>query len=299
MIIDYHAHLFHPKWYPKRFNDELVYDFIRRSGKKKSFGEIAANLFKLLSDENGEMTLRIMDKVGIDKRNILVVDWGLELGEAEKSIVQIHEEILKICRNFNDRLSCFAGVDPRRNNAKELVEWAFDKMGAKGLKLHPTGGWKLTEHRTLEIVEMADSRNLPVIVHIGKTIKELSDKNAQPASLIKLAKIFPKTIFVAGHSGFTKWRAFVDARHIPENIYFDISGWQELGDKVERVPTSALSELIQAFPGHVIFGTDSPFYTYNLIPSEMSWIRAVKQFIETQTQISKEILNTLFFCPTI
>ena len=280
-MIDLHAHLFHPRWYPRLFQEAMWRDFERRQQKagQRHAAAITRQLCKMLTDDTGATTVKIMDKVGIEKRVILVLDWGVELGEAEKSIWEIHKEILGICRQFSDRLIGFAGVDPRRKDAAALLAWAFDDMGARGLKLHPTGGWSLTESRTLNLVGLAAQRRLPVLVHLGKTVDVLSDVNAQPGPFMELARQFPETPFIAGHSGFDLWEAFVKAPDSPANLYYDISGWQERirGDGANIL--SDLAKLHETFPGRVCFGTDSPFYSFNLIPSEKQWLeRTVPPF---------------------
>lgn len=278
MITDVHAHLFHPSWYPVPFMKALLRDFVARrqsKGQRIDPAGIERHLFKMLTDNTGDTTVRIMDKVGINRRFILIVDWGLELGEAEKTIWEVHKEVLGICRQFSDRLVGFAGVDPRREDAVDLLTWAFDSLGAKGLKLHPTGGWSLTDSRTREIVNQAAVRDLPVIVHLGKTVDVLKDVNAQPDPFLELARQFPVIPFVAGHSGFDLWEVFVRSDSVPGNVYFDISGWQERirGDGANIM--ADMANLHQAFPGRVCFGTDSPFYSFNLIPSEKQWVERV------------------------
>jgi len=274
MIQDIHAHLFHPNWYPTRFQDAIVRDFQRRQKQTGAVNgdSLGGRLLKMLRDETGEITLRIMDKVGIEKRAILVLDWGIELGEPEKSIWEIHEDILRVCRRYADRFVGFAGVDPRREDAVELITQAFEALGAAGLKLHPTGGWKLTDERTLAAVAVAARRGAPVLVHLGKTVDVLDDINAQPTPFLDLARKFPEIPFIAGHSGFDLWKLFVEiAETVPPNVFFDVSGWQERAQGDGDNIVSDLRKLAAAFPGHVCFGTDSPFYSFNLSQSEQKW----------------------------
>jgi uncharacterized protein len=278
MIQDIHAHLFHPRWYPRAFREAILRDFRRRqieSGHRPASKEVVQQLYKMLADDRGDMTVRIMDNVGIAQRVILVLDWGVELGEAETSIWEIHKEILGICRKFRDRLIGFAGIDPRREDAAGLLAWAFDDLGARGLKLHPTGGWSLTDSRTLQVVALAAERKLPVLVHLGKTVDVLSSVNAQPGPFIELASQYPDIPFIAGHSAFDLWEIFVKSETLPSNIYFDISGWQE---RVRGDGTNILADLgrlHRAYPGRVCFGTDSPFYSFNLATTEKQWMQKV------------------------
>ena len=280
MLVDSHAHLFHPKWYPKAFCESTVRECARRSERVGRVGMSATTAYlitRMLSDDSGSVTVKLMDKVGIDRKVILILDLGLELGEAPLSIEEIHKDVLGICRKFSDRLIGFAGVDPRRPQAIGIVRQAFDELGAKGLKLHPTGGWRLSDECTHKIVELAEERGLPVLVHIGRTIDNLKDANAQPQALIELARWFPQVQFIAGHSGFELFEDFVNAQQLPGNLRFDISGWQIFANEDEEGCLRNLQKLIQTFPGRVCYGSDSPFYTYNLVSSEKGWLGLVRR----------------------
>lgn len=278
MVVDCHAHLYHPSWYPPAFQDSLAKDFVRRqrdAGREVGLDKARQMLGSLLRDGDGSRTVRLMDKVGIDRKLVLVVDWGLALGEAEKPIATVNEEVLRICAAFPDRLTGFAGVDPRRDDAAALVRRAIDDLGARGLKLHPTTGWRLDDERTLEVVAVATGRRVPVLVHVGKTLDVLTDRHAAPQDLIGLARAFPDGVFVAGHAGFDRWREFAGDAGAPDNLHFDISGWQEIVEGDPERLKGNLFGLMAAFPGRVYFGTDGPFYSFNLVASEQHWLRMV------------------------
>jgi predicted TIM-barrel fold metal-dependent hydrolase len=182
---------------------------------------------------------------------------------------------LGICSKFADRLTGFAGVDPRRENSVEIIRWAIDQLGARGLKLHPTTGWRLDDECALEVVGIAVESDVPILVHIGKTIDALTDRHAGPADLIALAREFPDGTFIAGHSGYQRWGEFADREHVPDNLHFDISGWQEIAEgDPDRLKENLLG-LMAAFPGRVYFGTDGPFYSFNLAASEKRWLGMV------------------------
>ncbi len=258
MIVDGHGHLFHPRWYPSRFTARLSRDVVAR-----------------LSDDDGSATIRVMDAVGVAKRTILILDWGLELGEAPTPIRDIHDEILAICRRFKDRLIGFAGVDPRRPDAVDLLRWAVDDLGAQGLKLHPTGAWRLSDDATRRVVDVAAARRLPVVVHIGETMEGLTAEHARPDAMVALARAYPTVTFIAGHSGLRQWRQFGSGT-VPDNLYFDIAAWQEIAAEDRTVFARELKAVVEAFPGRVFFGTDAPFYTYNVPMIEQRWIGLVR-----------------------
>jgi predicted TIM-barrel fold metal-dependent hydrolase len=279
VIVDLHANLYHPTWYPKAFQESVINEFVRRqeaAGRSISRRRAQTTLDSLLPDRDGSRTLRLMDEVGIDKKAIMIMDWGLALGEAEKSIGKINEEILRVCSGSPDRLAGFVGVDPRRPEARDIVRRALDNYGAQGLKLHPTTGWRLDDDSALEIVELAVERSVPILVHIGTTIEELSDVNARPCDIVALAKRFPHGTFIAGHAGFERWTEFAQVE-IPWNLHCDISGWQALvGSDLSQLEHH-LFGLMAVFPNRVHFGTDGPFYSYNLPASEQRWLQLVSK----------------------
>ena len=283
MIVDIHANLYHPKWYPKKFRDSLVRDFIKRqktAGRTIETSKAEKMLDSLLIDDDGTKTIKLMDKVGFDKKYIMIMDWGLALGEADRSILQINEDILGICARFPDRIHGFAGIDPRRENAPEMLRRAINEWGAIGLKLHPTTGWRMCEENTHKLVSVAVECKMPVLVHIGKTTDVLSDKHAQPDDLVELATNFPNGNFIAGHSGYLQWPEFARNSQTPENLYFDISGWQELVDGDFEKLTHLLDGILSYFPRRVFFGTDGPFYSFNLVAAEKHWLSMVLDYLK-------------------
>jgi predicted TIM-barrel fold metal-dependent hydrolase len=292
-ITDVHSHLYHPDWYPLRFQKQLAIDYLRRRGKpaaEESVGRELNALNRVLSDGDGSICLRVMDKVGIEKRALLVVDWGLELGEPVSSVREINEAILGICYRHPDRLIGFAGVDPRRPDAVSLATWAFDKLGAGGLKLHPTSqGWTLEDDSVAALIDLAAQRKLPVMVHCGGTVSVLSDEHCQPSALLRLSARFAGVNFIAAHSGFSNWRAF--GSDPPPNLWFDLSAWQE-GLRTEGEELKAeIQQLLGRFPKRVFFGTDSPFYGFNMAFSEMKWIAVVRECAE---RLGPETVRSVF-----
>jgi len=290
MIADIHANLYHPKWYPQKFRDSLIRDFTRRqqaAGRNIEMSRAEKMLDSLLIDDDGTRTIKLMDKVGFDKKYIMIMDWGLALGEANRSISQINKDILGICARFPDRIKGFAGIDPRREDATNILRRAIDEWGAIGLKLHPTTGWRMSDECTHRLVSVAVEYAIPVLVHTGKTTDVLTDKYAQPKDLVELATSFPNGNFIAGHSGYLQWPEFAKNPQTPENLYFDISGWQELVNGDSQKLAQLMDGILSYFPGRVFFGTDGPFYSFNLAASEKHWLSMVLEYLDRSSSQSK------------
>lgn len=143
-------------------------------------------------------------------------------------------------------------------------------------------------------MELAVRRKFPILVHIGKTLDILNDQNAQPAALIQLARLFPDGTFIAGHSGFERFEEFLAEPDLPTNLYFDISAWQP-GLRNDRANLLVrLSKLVRALPNRVCFGSDSPFFTFNLATSEKGWADFVADFLaELPTELRQTASGVL------
>lgn len=292
-ITDVHAHLYHPDWYPLQFQKQLALGYLRRRQRPVLPGAAESELVALnrvLSDKDGSICLQVMDKVGIEKRVLLVIDWGLELGEAACSIREINDAVLNVCRRHPDRLIGFAGVDPRRPDAPALLTWAFDSLGAAGLKLHPTSNdWTLEDERVDALIEVAAQRGAPVMVHTGRTIHPLCAHHCQPDSLLRLAARYPTVKLVAAHSAFSDWPSF--GPDPPPNLYFDISAWQERIAESGSGVKDEIGQLLTRYPGRIFFGTDAPFCGFNLAFSETNWLTAVR---ECAASLGTEIAESVF-----
>jgi len=289
MTIDIHANLYHPDWYPEAFTDSVVEEFIHQqvlAGKQAmSAARARASLKTLLPDRDGSRSLKLMDEVGLERKVIMIMDWGMALGEAALSIEEVNREILGVCQAHPDRLTGFVGIDPRRPDAPAMVARAIDLWGAGGLKLHPTTGWKLDDDEALAVVAVAVERGLPALVHTGNTIERLSDEFCRPHHMIELARHFPRGRFIAAHAAFDRWREFGQHGPLPDNLHCDISGWQSLvGNDQEKLDTQ-LTELMKIFNGRVHFGTDGPFFSYNLPASEQHWLRMVSTFVAAHPEL--------------
>ncbi len=87
----------------------------------------------------------------------------------------------------------------------------------------------------------------------------------------------------------------MDTPDVPANVYFDISGWQEIARNRMELLTENLSSLLGAFPGRVCFGTDSPFFSYNLAAQEKWWLASVKAFLRQSFQTISERRGRRFY----
>jgi hypothetical protein len=54
--------------------------------------------------------------------------------------------------------------------------------------------------------------------------------------------------------------------------FFGRVGLARADSRMAKIFLADLRQLETVFPGRVCFGSDSPFYSFNLIPSEQKWL---------------------------
>ena len=126
MIIDAHCHIKDFDWYPEKWWVGLAKSIGLRvkkeMGIKLSPQQIKDKILSTMMDPTGEMLIREMDRAGIDMTVILIQDFGLALGEPKVSIEEQNQIYAEIQKKYPKRILAFAGVDPRRPNAEELIK---------------------------------------------------------------------------------------------------------------------------------------------------------------------------------
>jgi len=183
--------------------------------------------------------LGYLDRYGIDKAliygyaNLVRVDW---------------------CRQDNEVLSRLADRAPDRllpvgtswlqmgSEAVEEARRCIEQLGMKALKFHPwLQGSSIVHPAMDEICICAGERSVPIIFHDGTPCYSLSEQVAG------LARRFPGTRFVLGHSGLLwNWRSAVLATQL-KNVWVCLCG-----------PHLRAMELLceAADPARILWGSD-------------------------------------------
>ena len=99
------------------------------------------------------------------------------------------------------------------------VQRCAEKLGFKMLKFHPwLQGFSTAEPVFSEICGLAGELRLPIAFHDGTPCYSLSDQ------IGGLARRFPKTRFILGHSGLLwEWRSALEAARQP-NVWLTLCG---------------------------------------------------------------------------
>jgi len=270
MIIDAHAHLWMEDWLPVPFWNGMAKRVCtvrkRTRGEELTIESVKKNMFPAYWDKDGSVLIAEMDRAGIDKTVIVPLDLGIELGEAKASVEEINEHYAAAASRYPDRIIAFAGVDPRRKNAVEILERGVRHLGMKGLKLDPAAGYYPNDKVCYPLYKRAQDLGVPVLFHTGATIPPFRNKYTQPIYLDDVSLDFPDLTLIAAHMSFGWWPELASMMSKRTNIVTDISGWQQ--NAIRDYPTFVriLREMVSSVGAdNIFFATDGPsFRLYNL-----------------------------------
>ncbi|MED7932087.1 amidohydrolase family protein [Nonomuraea sp. LP-02] len=173
----------------------------------------------------------------------------------EQAVVLSHDGLFDATPEANDDLAAFVGqhprrlagfgtVHPRRADAPEEVDRMLNRLGLRGLKLHP---WL----QGFSMHELALDPICDVLAQSGGIL--LSHDGTPPYStggqIAALARRHPSLPVVLGHAGLhDTWRESLALTIETPNLYICICG----------TPPYAAREILSRAPSHkVLFGTDA------------------------------------------
>lgn len=160
-----------------------------------------------------------LNAAGIDKAVISAEDVTTRAG---KEIVS-NEEIKKLVDMYPDRLIGFASVDPKREDALEMLEKAFTELGLAGLKLSPAMQYFMPDDPMMKpIYEMCIKYNKPILFEAGMTwVKNSPSKYSNPLNFEEIAIEYPELRMCLGHFGWPWTRETVMLILKYPNVYAD------------------------------------------------------------------------------
>lgn len=130
------------------------------------------------------------------------------------------------------------------------VEWAIAN-GFKGIKLHPDFQKFNIDDESVHKFYRAAGSKLPILLHMGDDRYEYS----RPERLVRVAKKFPETNFIAAHfGGYRCWDQAVLYKGL-KNVYFDTCS------SLPFISAEKAKELIDMFGAdRFFFATDFPMW---------------------------------------
>ncbi|HMK44571.1 MAG TPA: amidohydrolase family protein [Dissulfurispiraceae bacterium] len=227
-VIDFHTHAF-----PDRLAPHAV-GALETAGKTKAF----------LNGTVGDL-IGSMDKAGIEKSVVCSI----------ATRPSQFESILKWSVSIrSERLVPLPSIHPADPNALLRLH-AIASEGFAGVKMHSYyQDFVLDEPRMLPLYEAMGSYGLFLVVHTGFDIAFPRVRRADPARVVKLAKMFPELLLITTHLGAMDDWDEVERLLVGKPIYM------ELSFAFPSLPCERVREILLRHPkDFALFGSDSPW----------------------------------------
>ncbi|MBY8986663.1 MAG: amidohydrolase [Candidatus Lokiarchaeota archaeon] len=272
MIIDVHYHLIP---YPERKYEDYLGFMGEQSRLAKAAGikiddeTLARRAAKRYPDETGEKIIKWMNEAGIDVTCVNTVDNVDRVGMTEVTAQMANKAIADIANKYPDRLVAFAGIDPRRENALDMLTQCFEEYGMKGLKYHCDGGYDPTSSESIKLLKYLEKKNGILLTHTGPLGPPAMCKYTEPILLSETSNKVPNLKIIAAHMGSApKWREWAALAAFYPNLYGDMAMWQAYAFGKYELFCRELRDLIDyAGLEKVMFASDGPIYDI-IIPTK-------------------------------
>jgi len=271
MIIDMHTHLCDRDGVAKPFWDGWAEVSALRVNRPL---ERVQRRLPELWDVSGDMIVKDMDAAGIDKSVLLAIDWGLAryLGDLKLSFEEINKNYADAVKKYPQRLIAFAGIDPRRDKAGDLMGRFLKEWDMKGIKFHTAAGFYPNDKACYPIYEKALEYGVPVLLHTGEILKPLYFKYCQPIYAQEVAIDFPDLPIILAHTGGCWYPEAVAICNNTTNVYLDLSVWQPRLLRPLAFYRALRTLLDSVSWQRVLFGSDYPFL--KLLINQERWVKA-------------------------
>ncbi len=272
MIVDIHYH-----WWKLASDEETarrtvagLLEDAARNGVHRTVDEVLPLLKDYMDDLNCDKLVRRMNSSGIDTSIILMMD-NVNLGVSSERIMQANELCAAAANRHPGRIVAFAGIDPRRPGAPDMLRRCFTDFGMKGLKWHPDNGYYPNSKEAYAVLEVLNEFGYPLLTHCGLLARSRA-KYTHPIHLDDIALDFPEMPIIAAHMGHGWWRDWLAVAQYKSNIYGDLSMWQLTAWSKPHLFRKYLREMLDVVgPGRILFATDGP--VYEPLITNGDWIR--------------------------
>ena len=207
MVIDIHAH-------PLLF-DEINEDREDLLFRREQFGVFKSGILPI------DFELTLLKDAQIDKAVLLPEDYSTEVGRAIVS----NDEMVRIVNRSPEHFIGFAGIDPRRKDAKEELIRAFDELKLAGLKLNLSRLHMYPDDPCLApIYKICQERGKPIMFHAGYSWEpNTPSKYYEPIRFEDFAVNYPDLRFCLAHMGWPWWEETIMMLMKYPNVYADTS----------------------------------------------------------------------------
>ena len=269
---------YHLKPFSIKYEDLLGYmgeqsRLAKAAGIKIDEETLARRAVEQYPDGTGKKIIKWMNEAGIDFTCVNTVDNEIQ---AQEKAQMFNKRISEIANEYPNRLMAFAGIDPRRENALEMLKQCFEEYGMKGLKYHCDSGYDPNSPGSIKILKYLEKKGGILLTHTGPLGPPAQCKYTEPILLSETSNQLPNLKIIAAHMGSPpKWREWAGLAAFYPNLYGDMAMWQAYAFGKYELFCRELRDLIDyAGLEKVLFGSDGPIYDI-VIPTK-NYIQLIK-----------------------
>ncbi|MBY8990191.1 MAG: amidohydrolase [Candidatus Lokiarchaeota archaeon] len=263
MIIDVHYHLITS---PIKYEDILGHmgeqaRLAKAAGVNIDEETLARRATERYPDITGEKIINWMNDAGIDFTCVNTVD-NMDYATTQETAQMGNKRIADIANKYPDRLMAFAGIDPRRENALDMLKQSFEEYGMKGLKYHCDSGYDPNSPESIKILKYLEKKGGILLTHTGPLGPPAQCKYTEPILLSETSNKVPNLKIIGAHMGSApKWREWAALAAFYPNLYGDMAMWQAYAFGKYELFCKELRDLIDyAGLEKVMFASDGPIY---------------------------------------
>jgi len=262
MIVDFHVHVWEPRYIPTPIRRYWASNAALRSEPPRDPEQLLPRVTVGVSDPGGAGLLAALEANGIDRALILSVDYGVAAAEeGETPIREVMQEYSRIVAASGSQLDFAGSVDPRRPDARERAIEALDVLGARGLKFYPPSGFDPGDPVCDPLYELLVERGLPAIFHTAIVAGPYDNRMCRPVLLSRVQQRFPELQIVLAHAGYPAWwdeAVAIAAAH--PRTYLELSLWQAAAARDWATVSARIVDAVERLGAdRVLFASDSMF----------------------------------------
>ena len=277
MIIDVHYHLITT---PIKYEEKLGHmgeqaRLAKAAGIKIDDETLARRAAERYPDVTGEKIISWMNDANIDFTCVNTVD-NVDNETTQETAQMTNKRIADIANKYPDRLMAFAGIDPRRENALDMLKQCFEEYGMKGLKYHCDSGYDPNSPESIKILKYLEKKGGILLTHTGPLGPPAQCKYTEPILLSETSNKLPNLKIIGAHMGSApKWREWAALAAFYPNLYGDLAMWQAYAFGKYELFCRELRDLIDyAGLEKVMFASDGPIYDI-VIPTK-KYVQLIK-----------------------
>ncbi len=190
-----------------------------------------------------EAMIGTMDRAGV---KLLVSSGHMALVDSDRG----NAEMAQVVARFGSRIKAYWAVNPNypERTARDLAR--FDQAeGFVGFKfLSDYHHYPLTGEAYASVLEYADARGLPILMHTwGGSAYD------SPGQVAQIAAKYPNARLIMGHAGYGEWDLAIQVAREHPHVYLELTAAASARGAVERMVEGGCSE-------RMLFGTDLPWF---------------------------------------